>query len=129
PSIKPAAAPASATTQGATTAPSRPADTAKPAEAPKPASSTFGRDAGKGAATPPRATETAAKPEPRRSGSPILAGLIGGVLALGGAGAAWYGGLIQPPAAPVQPAPPPATDDAAVEGLRAEIESLRAALE
>jgi hypothetical protein len=57
----------------------------------------------------------------------VIAGLLGGVIALGGAGAAWYGGLIQLPAPPAQPAAP--ADTAAVDGLRAEIDALRVALD
>lgn len=104
--------------------------------------SAFGRDAGK---TPPPSQprpEPAAKPaaapkaaEPqRRAGSALLAGLLGGVIALGGAGAAWYGGLIQPPADTAGPAAPGdgaggGASDEAVDGLRTEIDALRAAIE
>jgi hypothetical protein len=108
---------------------------AKPAAA----TSSFGRDAGKGTATPPpppssprvepSKPEPKAEPAPRRSGSVMLAGLLGGVIALGGAGAAWYGGLIQLPAQPAAPAAPAQPDNTAVDALRAELASLRAAID
>jgi hypothetical protein len=110
----------------------KPADAAPKADAsPAPASvAGFGRDAGKGPATPPPPrVEPKAEPAPRRSGSVILAGLLGGVVALGGAGAAWYGGLIQPPSQPAQPSVPVESDNSAVDALRAELESLRAAVD
>lgn len=106
----------------------------------KPATA-FGRDGGKtDAAGPAKGSTTAQTPPPRnpqpaapaaaprRTGTALFAGLLGGVIALGGAGAAWYAGLIQPPVT-VQPAPPAVVDTSAVDSLRNEVESLRAALE
>jgi hypothetical protein len=136
------AAAASASSGSSSTGPARP-EAPKSTEAPKAAAaagstSAFGRDAGKPASStpppPPTPREPAAArptpasaPVPRRSGSMVLAGLLGGVIALGGAGAAWYGGMIQLPVQPAQPAAP--ADTAAVDGLRAEIDALRSALD
>jgi hypothetical protein len=75
-----------------------------------------------GRARPHEAAEPVATPTPQaaRSGraSAVAAGLIGGVIALAGAGVLQYAGVI-PSAAP------PAGDEAAVAALQTEMESLR----
>jgi hypothetical protein len=63
----------------------------------------------------------APRAEPRRSGlSAIAAGVIGGVIALLGAGALQYGGML--------PSPGSGGDPAAVDGLRSEIANLQTEL-
>ncbi len=136
-----AAASSSAAAKPDTTGTSSAASAARPAFSSTPGSSTtgsttFGRDAGKpvapkpastGAAEPPRPAAPKPEAQPRRAGSPWLAGIVGGIVALGGAGAAWYSGYVPAP----QQTPPPviAQDNAAVEALQAELAALRAAVD
>ena len=126
--------------------PGKPAETEKPkadtpqqseptAARPSAAStgpSAFGRDAKPATAPEPKAAAASTPPRPmppprRGAGSVIAAGLIGGLIVLGGAAGAWYGGLLPStgtPAAPDTQAP----DTQAFDALRAEIETLKGEL-
>lgn len=135
-----AATPAPATP---TAAPTKPSDTPKPGDSPKsttatgpsdpatkPGATNFGRDAGK-APPPPPPPPPAAAPRAEanrapdanrgRGGSTLAAGLLGGVIALAGAGAAWYGGLL--PRETLTAAQP--ADTAAVAELTTQLGALR----
>nr|WP_295464924.1 mitofilin family membrane protein [Mesorhizobium sp.] len=139
---EPVKAEASAEAASAAKASSTPADTGAPEKvagkppldeiAPKASSdagtkSTFGREQPAASTQPPAADKTPPKSPPpspprtesRRGGvSAIAAGLIGGVVALAGAGALQYGGLL-----PQLGGNSAAT--AEIDGLRAEIATLR----
>lgn len=116
--------------------PDKPAETEKPKAAPQPeaagprpmagSTSAFGRDAKPATAPEPKPAPASTPPPPpsgpparRGAGSAITAGLIGGLIVLGGAAGAWYGGLL--PSAGTAAAP----DTQATDALRAEIETLK----
>ncbi|WP_274627431.1 COG4223 family protein [Arvimicrobium flavum] len=83
------------------------------------AASDFGRNASAAASSRPGGTVPPAAEAPRRSAfSTIAAGIVGGVIALGGAGVLQYGGFLPSPGNR-------AGDAAAVDGLRAELTALR----
>ena len=81
--------------------------------------SAFGRDAGSRAAPPPPPPPRPEASPRRGAGSMIAAGLVGGVIALGGAAGAYYGGFLPAQQAPAAP------DTQMTDALRAEIDSLR----
>ena len=130
--------------RSAKTEPDRPAEAEKPKSGPVPqpdakaspssagaGPSAFGRDASAKAtaSAEPKAAPSTPPPSPRSgppprrgAGSLIAAGLVGGLIVLGGAAGAWYAGLLPATGTPAAP------DTQATDTLRAEIESLRGEL-
>ncbi len=91
------------------------------------AGSSFGRDSSgkaqpKSHGTPKESGASPKAAEPNRGGAfgALAAGLIGGVVALAGAGALYVGGYLPAPSAL-----PPSTDNTAIERLETELTSLR----
>ena len=94
--------------------------------------SAFGRDAKPATGPEPKAAAASTPPRPmpasrRGAGSVIAAGLIGGLVVLGGAAGAWYGGLLPSAGAPAMP-DAQAPDTQAFDALRTEFETVKGEL-